>query len=489
MRTRLLGLFIVAISCLPVLVAAQQETTMPDITLPSYQGYISVAPDGRYFVDETGKGFLVIGENDGVPWPGLSTLLNRLSPEATEAYVSDLRAHGITVSRVMIEYTQDPHTYLENPVGTFSPAMVQFWDDFIALAEKHGLYLLLTPYDTFWQATNWDKYPYSAAMGGPCQYKGDWLTGADCIEAQKNRWRFIIDHWGNSPNVFAWDLMNEVDIWWDATDTEIEAYVDQMATFVRDLETQRWGRAHMLTVSSAASTPDGVLARVIFRDPNLDFANTHLYIGPAIKDPSDPIGAGPLMSGGVSLALDAIRDHRPYFDSESGPIDHWITDVNFDKEYHHNMSWAHLAAGGAGSGMRWPYSTPHWLLPELRDNLLGLARFASTIDWAHFPSENITNKVLVDRQHILKAACSDGHTAIVWLLRDTQQDATVVLPGAQVTIRGVLEDSGYNVEFWETYGGNPLQTVAAQSQDGSLTVTIPDLGVDLKDVVLLIRSA
>ena len=268
------------------------------------------------------------------------------------------------------------------------PDVVAFWDQFIPLAEKHGLYLLLTPYDTFWQAKNWGAYPYNGELGGPCPRMSDWLTGEACIEAQKNRWRFIIDHWGGSPNIFAWDLMNEIDIWWNATPKEIQTYIDDMAAFVRDYETEKWGRAHMISVSSAESVPTGRLGRAIFEHPALDFANTHLYLGPDIKDPQDPIGAGPTMAGGVILALQSIQDNRPYFDSESGPIDKWIADVDFDKEYHHNMSWAHLIAGGAGSGMRWPYTDPHWILPEFRDNLLGLARYASTVDWAHFTSHN-----------------------------------------------------------------------------------------------------
>lgn len=74
----LLALLVILSPVLEGIVNAQT-----DITLPTYQGYISVAPGGRYFVDETGKGFLVIGQNDGTPWPGLAILLNGASPEAT----------------------------------------------------------------------------------------------------------------------------------------------------------------------------------------------------------------------------------------------------------------------------------------------------------------------------------------------------------------------------------------------------------------------
>src|SRR5688572_25426597 len=91
-----------------LMTAAAQGAAMQtdEITLPTYRGYISVAENGRYFVDEDSKGFLVIGQNDAISWPGLSSLVNQVSPEATENYIIDLREHGITVSRVMIEYAQ-----------------------------------------------------------------------------------------------------------------------------------------------------------------------------------------------------------------------------------------------------------------------------------------------------------------------------------------------------------------------------------------------
>jgi len=484
MRRLLLIWFLIAAA---LTFAPHGHINAQDIMLPTYQGYITAADNGRYFVDEAGQGFIVIGQNDAVSWPGLSTLINRISPEATEAYIADLRAHGVTVSRIMIEYAQEAHTLFENPVGTFSPSMVQFWDDFIALAEEHGLYLLLTPYDTFWQARNWNSYPYHT--GGVCGSNRDWLTARPCIDAQKARWRFILERWGGSPNIFAWDLMNEIDIWWDATNAEIAAYIDEMAAFVRETELALYGRAHLLTVSSAAGVPQGALADVIYNHPLLDFANTHLYLGTPINDPPDTIGAAPVMGGGVVLALQGLDEPRPYFDSESGPIDNWIVDPDFDKEYHHNMSWAHLAAGGAGSGMRWPYTNPHWILPELRDNLLGMARFGAQVDWANFASVNINNNILVDDRRILKQGCSDGQTAVVWLLLDTRDDPALVFDGQTMMINRTFADGDYTVEFWETYAGNPITSVTVSVENGSLRLTLPPLPADLTDVALLIRAA
>jgi hypothetical protein len=456
------------------------------ITLPSYKGYISVSPNGRYFIDETGMGFIVIGQNDAISWPGLNTLLDRTSPDQTEAYIRDLRAHGVTVSRIMIEYSQQPNTYLENPVGEFSEQIVAFWDDFIPMAEDHGLYLLLTPYDTFWQSRNWDTYPYNATMGGPCETRRDWLTSEVCIEAQKKRWRFMIDRWGNSPNIFAWDIMNEIDLWWNATDTEIETYITEMAAFIRNYEMEKWGRTHLLTVSSAAAIPEGRLAKIIYQHPQLDFANTHLYLG-EINDPTEPIMPGMSMSGGVLLSLQKIKDNRPYFDSESGPINDWIVNPALDKQYHHNMSWGHLAACGAGSGMRWPYTNPHFILPELRDNLLGLARFASTIDWADFPAENISADMRMSDRTVFRVGCSDGNTAVIWLLADRRLDDTVTIIGKTLTITGVFNNGEYTLEYWETYIGSRLQTKSATVENEILEVVIPNFDQDLPDLALIIR--
>ncbi len=480
---RLLAVLLFLCAIIPA--SAQQQTDPIPIALPVYEGYISVSPNGRYFVDEQGRGFLVIGQNDAISWAGLNTLFDGTSAEETERYVQDLRAHGITVSRIMIEYAQQAYSLLENPVGTFSDAVVAFWDAFIPMAEANGLYLLLTPYDTFWQSANWESYPYNTAMGGACETRGDWLTGRACIEAQKDRWQFIIERWGGSPNIFAWDIMNEIDLGWEATTDEIDAYITEMAGFIRELEMATWGRTHLITVSSAESVPEGALGRVIYQHPALDFATTHQYIG-EISDPSNPILPGTTMAGGVLLSLEQITDHRPYFDSESGPIADWIVNPQFDQEYHHNMSWGHLASCGAGSGMRWPYTNPHYLLPELRDNLLGLARVASTINWADYASENVTANVSTGTRTVFRSACSNGFTALVWLLADRRTDETVQIPGVTVTINDLFEDGAHIVQYWETYAGELLYSEPAYTVDGITQIVIPDFGVDLRDLALII---
>ncbi len=48
----------------------------------------------------------------------------------------------------MLEYVGDG-LYLERRPGEFDPVTVRAIDDLVALCERHGLRLLLTPFDTF----------------------------------------------------------------------------------------------------------------------------------------------------------------------------------------------------------------------------------------------------------------------------------------------------------------------------------------------------
>jgi mannan endo-1,4-beta-mannosidase len=191
------------------------------------------------------------------------------------------------------------------------------------------------------------------------------------------------------------------------------------------------------------------------------------------------------MIKGVEKSLAAIRQPRPYFDSESGPIDKWIRSARLDQEYHHNMSFAHLAAGGAGSGMRWPYSKPHYLLPPLRQNLLALARFAANVDWASFDSRNVTRRLHLSDKTIIKAGCADAQQAVLWLLQG--ENSSNGLDGLQVDLNGVLKDGAYVVELWETYQGCEFSRLLVMVRGSKLRFTLHLDQMPLKDVAIYMR--
>ena len=130
---------------------------------------------GAYFETEEGEPFLVIGQNDALTWPELEGLLDRRDLAAVDRHLAWLRRSGVTTLRVMLEYVGDG-LYLECRPGEFDPIVVQAIDDLVALCSRHGLRLLLTPFDTFFTWVMWETHPYNVGRGGPCRRQLDLLT-------------------------------------------------------------------------------------------------------------------------------------------------------------------------------------------------------------------------------------------------------------------------------------------------------------------------
>src|SRR5262249_1488316 len=257
----------------------------------------------------------------------LEGLLGRKDVASVDRHLAYLKAHGVTTLRVMLEYVGDG-LYLEHQPGVYDEVTVRAIDDLIALCERHGLRLLLTPFDTFFTYVMWDDQPDKAGRGGPCRRRLDLLMHPEGMAAVKARIAFAVERWGGSGAVFAWDLWNELGhhhgVEAEAIDDEtacgLIGVVSELSAHVRAIERRQFGRTHLQTVSHFGSEPKGPLADLIFRHVDLDFATTHVYAPGAIDCPSNTVAAADAMARWVRHALDQIRDGRPFTDSETGPI-------------------------------------------------------------------------------------------------------------------------------------------------------------------------
>jgi mannan endo-1,4-beta-mannosidase len=294
---------------------------------------------------------------------------------------------------------------------------------------------MITPWDTFWMSHLWKDNPYNVANGGPVEKKVDFLTKREVIESQKKRWKFIIDRWGNTGTIFAWELLNESDYWWESSPEQLIAWTKEMGDFVRGYEKERWGRNHVICISTGRPMPDGGWGELAYRQPGMDLAQTHLYIG-AANAPEEPIGPAFAEREGVTYEMAQVKDARPYIDGENGPINRWIADGKLDNEVFHNMSWAHMASGGAGSGLRWPYRGPHQLAAGMYRYLSLMRRFADRAPWGKLTGERVEVKVLPPDGWV---ACSTGtkNGALVWVAGEKPSAGTVGIswPGAPKSVR------------------------------------------------------
>jgi hypothetical protein len=458
--------------------------------------WVRIAPGRRYFETETGRSFLIIGQNDALTWPELEGLLDRRDLPAVDRHLAWLRAHGVTTLRVMLEYVGDG-LYLEHRPGEFDTVTVTAIDDLITLCERHALRLLLTPFDTYFTWVMWDKHPYNVHRGGPCRRQLDLLTQPDGMAAVKRRVAFAVERWGGSGAVFAWDLWNElghdhgvvtekIDT---ATAVTLGSVIADLSAFVRAIERSRFGKVHLQTVSHFGAEPEGPLADLIFRHPDLDFATTHVYEPGAIDAPTNTVAAAVAMAGWVRHALNEIRDGRPFTDSETGPI-HTFKDLGitlpdtFDASYFRNMAWAHLASGGAGGGMRWPNRHPHALTPGMRHAQGVMSDFSRLIDWSRFASRNVSDRV-VCTDDLMVYACADDEQAIAWLLRghdliesDGELPFRPLLRGARFELPPMAPGQ-YVVTCIETANGQTLSRAVLSTRGEAVRVDLPSFRHDL----------
>jgi mannan endo-1,4-beta-mannosidase len=466
-----------------------------------------VAPSAPYFVLDDGAPWHPIGQNDAVSWAELGPLFRRRDVGAVDRHLAMLAASGVTVLRLMLEYAQVRHRYLERPAGRFVPAMVQMWDDLFALCSKHGLRLLLTPYDTFWMWLHFHHHPYAGAKGGPLPHPSQALTDPAMRAAVKARLSFATARWGGSGTLFAWDLWNEIHPaqGGDSADA-FDAFIADVGGHLRAEETRLHGRAHPQTVSIFG--PELVWRRhlamegAIFRHPALDAATVHIYEQGTIDDPGNTVDAAVGMGRIVRGSIAEIRDGRPFFDSEHGPIHsfkdkHRRIPEDFDDEYFRHMQWAHLAAGGAGGGMRWPNRTPHVLTAGMRRAQRAFADFMPLIDWARFDRRSLDHGLAVrdaagaavGEDRLARFCCASADQALVYLLRRDRLtragtvdrtaaplDVTVEVPG--------LAPGRYRVTAWDTVSGRPA---AEPSRQGAGPFRLPPVAADLAVALTLER--
>ncbi len=460
--------------------------------------WISRSPQSPYFEDESGAAWTPIGQNDAITWPELSGLYRRRDLPGVERHLRWLVEHGVTCLRLMLEYCQTDHRYLERPAGRFNPAMVALWDELFAMCARVGLRILLTPLDTFFTWVRWKHHPYNAANGGPCRLRSQLMVHPGVRDLVKQRLAFATERWGGSGVIFAWDLWNEMHpAQADNRPDAFAEYIEDVGSFLRGLETRAYGRSHLQTVSVFGPELGWKpwLNEPVFRHGLLDFASSHFYEEGTIDDPRDTVGPALAVGKLTRDALAQITDRRPFFDSEHGPIhtfkDHHRTlPAAFDDEYFRHVQWAHLASGGAGGGMRWPNRKPHTLTPGMRRAQRSLSGFLPLIDWSRFDRSNITGALVCSDVGVAALGCGDGSQAVVWLLRkDARLGDGRVDPaerdGLVLQVPALRRGAG-QATFWDTEAGRILAVRRTAWADGSTRIDVPGFGADLAMAVRLV---
>lgn len=458
-------------------------------------GWIERAPHAPYFIIETGQPWTPIGQNDAICWIEFAGLRNRRDLPAVARHLAWLSDHGVTCLRLMLEYAEDGAHFFETPAGTFNPVMIDLWDDMFRLAEQAGLRILLTPLDTYFQWVRWDLHPYNVANGGPCAERTQFMTCPDTRALIKARLAFVTRRWGGSGALFAWDIWNEMHpVQGEDRPDCFTDYIDDVSPFLRTLELEIHGRAHLQCVSVFGPELRWKpwLNEPIFRHPSLDFASSHFYAEGTIDDPQDTVAPAIAVAELMHEALAEITDGRPFLETEHGPIhtfkDHRITLPDaFDDEYFRHIQWTHLACGGAGGGMRWPNRNPHVLTPGMRRAQRAMVAFLPLIEWSGFDRHILNGELACSDPDIRLFGCGNGNTALIYALRlrpllpDGRIDPSTQSP-VEVSV-SFFSGQRFKIVVWNTIAGYEISSTYMDSVNGRVLVQLSNFPAELAIIV------
>lgn len=438
--------------------------------------WITVAPNKRYFAFEDGRSFFPIGtamagEQAQVDYFGRvhyefkekfpGSIDVAMDPDSLEKFFQEKKSNGENVLRVatdgwtfsrnsgFVQYLIDSGKvrFFENPVGFFDNEYAKRIDRLMSLAQKYDIYIdfSISP-DTLQWGHFIDKHPYHKKNGGPIDKVGDIFISRQAKDAYKNRIKYMIDRWGNSPNIFAWEIFNEIN-WWggEGHAKEKKQFVTEMAYFIKNHEKEKFGKNHLVIVSSSNYNDQN---DYIFNANGIDAAVTHYYFSDS-KMPDPYLNSKQIKKWTVDNLKNRVAYNKPFWENErlSGRCEIF-------KDNEMAISMAEIANGAAGSGLPWVHSEQY--LPEsmtkfdlngehfrgflpgyfqknspcMRYDLVKGAnkitsKVTTAIDWANFNSKSINQDITTERSDIEPMAISDGLTVFGFLVKNNGDDPII----------------------------------------------------------------
>lgn len=325
----------------------------------THPGFLKVASNGRYFEFEDGTPYFPIGQNLGWSWDEGGGIYAYLE------WLNQLQAAGANYARINIDVPWFIGLEWAAPVGQYSGEGQQAaWrlDTILEEAARRGIYLqvVLIWHQAFDEYTggstvtipstparpdvssDFDNNPYNTRLGGNLQGPGDIFFNTVGQRFLQQRLRYIMARWGYSPNVFAWEIVDEMDQMAAFSAERDTEWLTKMIDTVQEYDPND----HLITVGLKAFNP------VIEANPSLDFTQAEVYQSRPIEHEDQ------VTSTLLTLFASLAQVERPVLLSEFS-LNPWFEPAQDDPSGIHirNTIWTTALSGTAGSAMPWWWET------------------------------------------------------------------------------------------------------------------------------------
>jgi hypothetical protein len=345
-------------------------------------GYVRVGKNPRYFAFDSGAAYFPVGENLAWSWEdggGLYTYTR---------WLDELSAAGANYARLNIDVPWFIGLDWPGPAGDYDGAQAAAWrlDTILDMAEARGIYLQLV---LIWSqsfsnyaaspltvpanvsrpdtSADWSDNPYNAANGGLLSAPSAIFSDAEARALLRQRLRYIVARWGYSPNVFAWEVVDDIDGIMGYAPTRASPWLQDLVSYLREIDPYD----HLIT--AGARQP----GTAVWDLADLDFIQARYYEeAPPTDEPPDEITSALAV---LSAAL--AQTDGPVLMTEFS-LNRWREPTDDDPTGVHvrNMVWAAALSGSAGGAMTW-----WWDTYVDRENLYSifdpLALFSRDVPW------------------------------------------------------------------------------------------------------------
>ena len=370
------------------------------------------------------------------------------------------------------------------------------FDKTLQLAEENGVYLKVVTMEKNEVIENEIGYDGNKAAFNNNNFYGNYRTMTAVRWYQQAWWRYLQARWGYSPNIFAFEAVNEA----EPGNTNHYGQVDEMGKYLHcgvfgvsvppfDGEkcTLAHPNAHMVSTSFWSGFEHNLFAN--HKYPNIDYADIHQYIpriGDAIHFQDTALATYDL---GIQFGALESGSNKPTIRGETG-----LTEIETDTGSFANLSvdtqgiWLHnLIWGGinpTGLIEHYWYTEDHiYNTVDLRYHYKNYYAFIKDIPLNNGSYVDASASVSNPRIRAWGQKDLTNQKAHLWIAT-TDHVWTNIRPispvSGLVTISGLSASTAFSIEWWNTYTGEVSSTqVLSTDSNGQLVLTISELTSDM----------
>jgi hypothetical protein len=290
-------------------------------------------------------------------------------------------------------------------------------------------------------------------------------------EMYRDKIRYIIARWGYSPNIFSWELWNEIEC---AKVKNMDVWSKEMTAYIR--ATDPW--KHLIKSSSHHDTP------VYWTPDQGDLNDIHGYYGWQGTTGTKNMGTF------IPYYASAVRSFgRAFIVAETGiarDVGNATEEANKDTTCFqiHEILWAGIFSGSVGTGMTWWWEEQ----TDLYDGYRHFKAIANYVKDIPFNKENFVfnDKVKPSNPALIAYELRGKKLRLLWIRQKDlgwfsfAVDKKVFEPVKVATLTLTdVEQGSYTVEFWNTDKGELISSSVVEAKDKKLAITLPDVALEL----------